>query len=207
MRKRHIAASGRRLIRNHRASTIVEFAIVAPVLILLLLGAFDIAHTLYMRAVLQGVVQKASRDSTLESAVDPAVQAALDTKVRSSALALANDAQVTITRRFYRTFAAASAKRPEHYEDNDGDMTCNHGEPFDDDNNNGVWDSDGGDAGQGGAKDRTVYTVMLSYPRIFPVNSFIGGSSVTHVSATTVWENQPYGDQGSYGASTVGHCA
>ncbi|MDQ9783691.1 hypothetical protein, partial [Serratia marcescens] len=80
---------------------------------------------------------------------------------------------------------------------------CDDGEPYQDDNNNNVWDPDGGNAGQGGAKDRTVYTVTMTYPRFFPLYKMIGGSNTTKISASTVLQNQPYGDQGSYGPSTV----
>lgn len=194
------------LSSDTRGATIIEFAIVAPVLALLLLGGFDTAHSLYMRAVLQGVVQKTARDSALESSLDTAAQTAIDDKVRAQVRAIANNATITITRRFYRTFSLAAAAQAESYTDNNADGRCDNGEPFQDDNNNGVWDSDGGDSGQGGAKDRTVYTVALTYPRFFPLYSIIGGSNTTKISASTVLENQPYSDQGSYGAPTVGHC-
>jgi len=194
------------LLRDRRGATIVEFAIVAPVMALLLLGGFDVAHTLYMRAVLQGIVQKTARDSGLESATDTASQTAIDNKVKAQATAIANNAAITISRRYYRTFSAASAAKAESYTDTNKDGKCDNGEPFQDDNNNGVWDSDGGDSGQGGAKDRTVYTVSLSYPRFFPLYNLIGVSKTTTVAASTVLENQPYSDQGSYAAPTVGNC-
>jgi Flp pilus assembly pilin Flp len=191
---------------DRRGATIVEFAIVAPVMALLLLGGFDTAHTLYMRAVLQGIVQKTARDSGLETAVTAEAQTAIDNKVRAQASAIANNATITITRRFYRTFSQAAAARAESFTDTDHDGTCDHGEPYVDANNNSNWDADGGDSGQGSAKDRTVYTVSLSYPRFFPLYRIIGGSNVTKLSASTVLENQPYSDQGSYAAPTVRNC-
>ena len=98
----------------------MEFAIIAPVLALLLLGAFDTAHTLYMRGVLQGVVQKTARDSALESgtgadeAATTVIQNQIDDKVRAQVHVLANNATITITRRFYRTFSDAAAARPKN---------------------------------------------------------------------------------------------
>lgn len=194
------------LSADERGSTIIEFAIVAPVICLLLLGGFDTAHSLYMRAVLQGVMQKTARDSALESGTDPVQQAALDAKVRGQVSAIANNATITFTRRYYKTFSKAAAAQAESYTDTNANGRCDNGEPFQDNNNNGVWDKDGGDAGQGGAKDRTLYTVSLSYPRFFPLWKIIGGSNVTKISAATVLENQPYTDQSSYAAPTVGHC-
>ncbi len=194
------------LLQDRRGATVIEFAIIAPVMGLLLLGAFDTAHSLYMRSVLQGIVQKVARDSALESGTDTDQQTVLDNKVRASVKAIANNATVTITRRFYRTFSDAAAAQAEAYTDTNHNGTCDQGEPYQDENLNNVWDRDGGDAGQGTAKDRTVYTVSLSYPRFFPLYKVIGGSNTTRISAATVLENQPYGDQASYGATVVKNC-
>lgn len=194
------------LARDQAGATIIEFAIVAPVLGLVLLGAFDVGHTLYTRAVLQGIVQKTARDSALESGAGSAAQTALDNKVKAQAKALANNAQIDITRRFYRTFTDAAAARAETWTDTNDNGTCDGSEPYEDANRNGSWDADGGDAGQGGAKDATLYTVTVSYPRMFPFYNIAGGSRTTKITASTVLRNQPYADQGSYAAMVVRNC-
>ena len=58
----------RRLRGDSSGVTLVEFAFVGPVLILMIMGLFDIAHTQYSASVLNGAMQKAARDLTLESA-------------------------------------------------------------------------------------------------------------------------------------------
>ncbi|ODP38506.1 TadE/TadG family type IV pilus assembly protein [Sphingomonas turrisvirgatae] len=186
--------------------TVVEFALVAPVLCLVLLGAFDISHTLYARAALQGIVQKTARDSSLESGADTAEQTALDNKVKDQVRALANNATIDITRRFYRTFSEAAAAKAEVFTDTNGNGRCDAGEPYEDANGNSNWDKDGGSAGQGGAKDATLYTVTMTYPRFFPIYKLVGGSDTTKLTASTVLRNQPYSDQGSYGAIQVRNC-
>ncbi|MEP9360648.1 TadE/TadG family type IV pilus assembly protein [Sphingomonas sp. KR3-1] len=197
------------LARDARGATVVEFAMIAPVMGILLLGAFDVAHTLYMRAVLQGIVQKVGRDSTLESGLDAANQAILDAKVTAQAKALSNNATVTITRKWYRTFSDAAVAKFEPFTDTNGNGTCDGpqgltpGEPYQDNNGNGHWDATGGNESQGGAKDAVVYTVNVTYPRMFPVYRIIGGGTTTTVIASTVLRNQPYGDQGS---ATVRNC-
>ncbi len=208
--KERFATSGvLQSLRDRRAVTVVEFAFVAPVLLLLLLGGFDTAHTLYMRGVLQGAVQKSARDSALESGLSSENQTAIDDRVRASVLALANNADITIKRRFYRTFSQAAAAKAEPFpggNDTNRNGICDNNEIFEDLNRNGFRDLDGGDGGQGAAVDRTVYTVTATYPRMFPVMKMIGGSATTVVTATTVLENQPYANQASYSGSTVGHC-
>ncbi|MGC1472427.1 MAG: TadE/TadG family type IV pilus assembly protein, partial [Psychroserpens sp.] len=58
----------KRLRRNENGATIVEFGFVAPVLLLMIMGLFDIAHTQYTSALVNGAMQKAGRDLTLENA-------------------------------------------------------------------------------------------------------------------------------------------
>lgn len=190
-----------RLARNASGATIIEFALVSPVMCLLILGGLDIAHTLYVEATLQGAVQKASRDASLESGLDTAVQAVLDAKVREQAETLAPNATITIQRNYFRSFANAAASEFEPYTDTNNNGTCDGpqgstpGEPYEDTNNNQRWDRTGGNDGQGGAQDAVAYTVTLSYPRLFPVYGFIGGSDTSTVKATTILRNQPYADQ------------
>lgn len=193
-----------RLARDKSGAALMEFAIVAPVLLVVLMGTFDIGHTLYVRAVVQGALQKAARDSGLESGLTS--NAALDAKVASQIKAVTGTtASVTFKRRFYRTFSDAAAARPE-WTDTNSNKKCDAGEPFEDRNNNGVLDADGADNGQGGAKDSVLYTVMVSYPRMFPLNRLINLSDTTAVSGSMILANQPYGDQGSYTAPTIGYC-
>lgn len=199
-------ARNRTIATDRSGATIVEFGLVAPAFMMVLVASFDIGHTLYVRSALQGIVQKVARDSSLEAGTEAATQTALDNKVRAQTIALANNATITFSRRFYRTFSAASAAQAEPWTDTNANGRCDAGEPYQDNNLNGTWDADGGDSGQGGAKDKTLYTVTVSYPRFFPLWRFIGGATTTVVSATTVLANQPYSDQGSYGTSIVRNC-
>lgn len=197
----------RSLAHAERGATLVEFAFVAPVFCLLLIGAFDVGHTLYMKAILQGVVQKAARDSGLETGSISAQQASIDSRVRQSVLDLDKSATVTFTRRYFRNFTKAAAQQPEAFTDTNGDGVCDNGEPYQDANNNNVWDPDGGDSGQGGARDAVLYTADITYPRVLPLQKFIPSyPDKVNVQASTILENQPYGDQGTYAAPTVRNC-
>jgi Flp pilus assembly protein TadG len=203
----------RRLVHSDDGATLTEFGLLAPMLLLMIIGAFQTGHTLYMQGVLEGAVQKAARDGTLETAsgTSDTSRDTIDAAVRSQVLKLNKDADIQITRRFYRTFTEAAQAKAEEFTDSDtgifADGICNNGEAFEDLNNNGVRDLDGGDAiGRAGARDNVVYTVTVSYPNMFPLHRFIGGSDTTTLSASTVLANQPYGEQERYDAPTVGHC-
>ena len=189
--------------------TIIEFALIAPALLVMLLGAFDVAHTLYMQSVLQGAVQKAARDGSMETAAGELAtpRDTIDDRVRAQVSQLHRHANIQISRRFYRTFSAAAAAKAEPIKDLNGNGQCDFGEKYVDENNNNTWDKDGGDDIKvAGARDNVVYRVNVSYPRLFPLDKLIGGSGTTSLSAATVLSNQPYGDQGKYGLPTTRDC-
>jgi Flp pilus assembly protein TadG len=98
------------ICQDRAGNAALEFALVAPVLCMFLMGGMNLAHTLYVRATLQGVVQKTARDSALETGTDEAVSAAIDAKVTRQALIFAKNASLTFSRPYYRTFADAAAK-------------------------------------------------------------------------------------------------
>ena len=58
----------KRMRRDQDGVTAVEFAFVGPILILMIMGIFDMAHTQYTSALMNGAMQKAGRDLTLENA-------------------------------------------------------------------------------------------------------------------------------------------
>lgn len=194
---------GGRLAADRRGAYLVEFAIVAPVMCFLFVAAFDVGHTLYMRTVLQGIMQKAARDSGLETGVEK--QAVIDQKVKDQVLAIHNKANLRFTRRYYRTFSSAAAARAEPFTDTNRNNRCDSGEPYEDTNNNNVRDLDGADEGQGGAKDSVLYTVTVSYPRVMPLNTWMGVPDTSVVKGTMILANQPYGDQGA-DTPTVRNC-
>ena len=71
----------RRLARNRRGTAITEFALTAPLFLMLLLGIVDYCTQMYAQQVLQGAVSQSARAATLEDFADD--QIALDAFVRS----------------------------------------------------------------------------------------------------------------------------
>jgi Flp pilus assembly protein TadG len=196
-----------RIIRDKSGVSITEFGLIAPVAVMLMMGAMDAGHTLYMGSLLDGAIQDLSRDSALEDGAILAKQQIIDQRVRDQLQSLSKDAVVSVTRRYYRNFSTASAALAEKFTDSGTmDGLCNNGEPFVDANLNGVWDADGADSGQGGAQDVSVVTVKVSYTRMFPMASMIGLSPTVDLTGTTVLANQPYGQQNQYTTATTGNC-
>lgn len=180
----------RQLATDCRGATIVEFAMVTPALLLTLMGLFDMSHNMYTAQMLNGAIQQAARNSTIEGAGGR--EAALDAIVTRSVKAVSPNATVRFTRTAYRDFT--SVGRPEDWSDVDNDGSCNNGEPFEDANGNGTWDRDPGSSGFGGARDAVLYTVTIDYPRLFPIARLIPGQSEQmQMQSSTVLRNQPFG--------------
>ena len=192
-----------RLAKDELGAVLTEFGLLAPVMLLLLMGAFDVGHSLYLKTVIEGAVQKAARDSGLEDGSLTARQTAIDTKVRDQLKALVGNKTINITRTYFRDFADADAGTAEPFTDSDADSICDLGESYEDKNNSGTWDSTGGATGQGQAQDAVIYTVSITYPRMFPLHGFIDVPANSTVSAETVMGNQPYGSQA---AVTMRNC-
>jgi Flp pilus assembly protein TadG len=189
------------LARDTRGVTAVEFAIIAPALLIILLGTFDIGYNLYAASVLEGATQKAARDSTIEGAETKGV--AIDDAVTAAVHRVVPSAAVTFSRSAYRDYS--DIHKPEDYTDVDKDGACDNGEPFEDVNANGVWDTDRGSDTMGGARDAVLYTVTVSYRRIFPLMHLLGLPEVVTAQSETVLRNQPYGTQNQ--TVTIGKCA
>ena len=191
-----------RLRSDQGGATIVEFALIAPALLVMLFGLFDLSYNMYTAQMLQGAIQDAARDSTLEGAGGN--QATIDANVTRAVQALAAGSTVTFARKSYATFS--NVNRPEEFDDVNANDTCDNSEPFEDANGNGTWDTDPGIAGFGGARDAVLYTVTVNYKRAFPIAAFIPGQSEDfNLVATTVLRNQPFGMQDN-ATPTLGAC-
>ena len=189
------------LVRDIRGATLVEFAFVAPILVLMLMFLFDTGYYLYARAVLSGEVQAAGRASALETATDTN-RALLDASVETAVKRLVGSGTVTFNRLAFKSYGRAQS-RAEAFTDSNGDGICNNNEAFDDANRNGFRDTDSGVAGQGGAKDVTIYSVTLRYDRLFPMAYLLGWNPQVSMTSSTILRNQPFDKQAE---ALIGKC-
>jgi len=177
------------LRRDRRGATVVEFAICAPVTLLTMLGIFDMGHNMYTSAIIQGAVQKAARDSTIEGAAGR--ESELDARVTDLVHQIAPNADLDFSRTAYTSFNDVG--EPEDWNDVNGNGACDDGEPFEDANGNGSWDANQGTTGFGGARDAVLYEVQITWKRIVPISKMLGQSedfSVTARSATSPMERR-----------------
>lgn len=194
----------RRVGQDEEGATILEFAVVAPVFFLMLMGLFDFGHTTYIRSILNGAVQQAARDSSLENAAVNGGTDVIDAQVRASIANVSKSSVVDIERVSY--FSFSDVNRAEAFTDSNGDSICNNNEVFEDENGNDSWDADIGEDGLGGARDVVVYKVDVNYNRIFPLYRLIGSPQAITLTSSTVLQNQPYAQQADQAAITPGNC-
>lgn len=192
--------SGPSLAQDTRGVAATEFALLAPVFLLLMLGSFNIGQMIYGRALLGGAVEKAARSAALETADT----ASADAMVKKTVLRILPGAVITSTRTSYYDFNDIG--RPEKWNDSNGSGDCDNNESYTDENRNGQWDEDVGSDGNGGANDVVLYTVTAEYTPAFVVPLAPDSWNAKTISASAVRKNQPFSLQAKY-ASEAGVCS
>lgn len=179
----------RKLHRDENGAAIVEFALVAPTMVLMMMGVFELGHTMYVQSVVNGAMQEAGRDSTVEKAQLKQIEKQIERRVGP----VAAGAEFTYRRAFHTNYSTID--RMELFTDVNNDGECNNGEPFEDLNENGVRDQAKGKDGQGNARDAVVFQVDVKYDRLFPMPSLQGWSAENTVVGRTILRNQPFRQQ------------
>lgn len=177
----------RSLAQDARGVTVVEFAIVAPVLLLVIMGFGELMYRMYVQSVLTGAVQQAGRDSSIEAGDTNAIDQRVQTLVRT----VAANATFTASRLNYDDYTSVA---PEPFTDTNKNGKYDLGECYKDVNGNKKWDADPGATGQGGADDVTLYTMTVTYGRLFPAK-LLGMGATETINAQTIMKNQPYQTQ------------
>ncbi|MFA5968943.1 MAG: TadE/TadG family type IV pilus assembly protein [Sphingomonas sp.] len=190
------------LIRDRRGAAIIEFAIIAPVMVLLMMGISDLLFQLYVNSILNGTVQKSGRAATIQGAASQT--ATIDGQVVQQLQGLlgpmtqsCNSSAVggPVWCSVHKSYANFSSNAPEPFTDGNGNGKRDAGECFTDINNNGQWDAEPGNVGLGGADDVQSYSMTISYRRLFPLAGLLGWPDRVTSTSQTLLKNQPYASQ------------
>jgi Flp pilus assembly protein TadG len=183
----------RRLRRDQSGAYMIEFALIMPAFLMLVMGIFDIGMQMYAKSVLSGAVEQAARLNTLEANATNA--GVVDQAVRDQVGRVARYGTLSFSRQNYRDFSSVGRQEP--FTDSNNNGVRNAGECYTDMNNNSTWDADQGGSGQGGASDVVLYRVNLTFNRLFPLWKMLGESQSETITISTVLRNQPYTSQSS----------
>ncbi len=181
-----------RLRASVEGVTAVEFAFVAPTLLLLMMGIMEVSLILYTQSIMEGAAYDASRrgKTGYTEANMTREQTILETlHQRTSALLDTN--LITITSTAYNQFDQIG--QPEPFTDSNGNGQRDAGENYTDVNGNGHYDTDMGAAGAGIASQIVVYTITYPWPIFTPlIGHFIGENGSINLSARAVIQNEPF---------------
>lgn len=97
-----------RLLRDRLAVSATEFALVMPVFLFLVLGGMELGYTTYVKAVLEGEMQRVGRSRTMETASSDEQRALLQKRVTDMVQRLAPNAEVAFSRKVFRDYSGAA---------------------------------------------------------------------------------------------------
>lgn len=175
------------LASDRRGATIVEFALVTPILLIVLMAALEFGYQGYINAMVQGAMTKAARLATVGGRTSADVEKMIKDEVGQ----VVDRQYISVETRSYYNFSNVGYAE-KVTQDTDPKAVYNKGDCYEDANNNGQYDTSLGSAGLGTADDITYYKVTANYPNLTPISRFVSWVGRRSVSATIALRNQPF---------------
>lgn len=190
-------ASSRRLHACHRliaakeGATLIEFALIAPTMMVMLMGFFDLGYRTYLEVAARGILETAARNASVGKLSSAQVDTYVTDKLKGVASARST---VTLVKKSF--YSISHIGKPEKITSDIAPWAIyNVGDCYEDANNNQMYDSSMGSTGLGGPDDIVYYEVNIAMPRLFPLGGLIGWSNTFTAKANTLIRNQPWGAQ------------
>lgn len=174
-------------------STIVEFAVVAPLFVLVLFAALQIGFVMLIQNAMDTAAREASRvgiTGATESGMtrSQAINAKILQVADKYSGGIVDPSKVSIVVKAYSSLDSVGS--PEPFTDTNNNNQYDPGEPFTDVNGNGAWDADQGISGSFGLSGQVVeYKICYPWDTVFPI---FGTSSVIQVCGVTPVLNEAY---------------
>ncbi len=177
-----------------------EFAIVLPVLVLLVGGILEMSMVMFVNVLAEGGLREAARYGiTGQGASEGVRDDEIIQIVNDHTHGLIDLETAGLSTMSYGSFG--SIGQPEPFEDGSNGHPENGefdvGEDFDDVNGNEIWDGDQGAPGAGGPGDVVMYELTYEWEFMTPVlSAFAGQDHSINMSASIAVRNEPYGSAG-----------
>lgn len=181
------------LLADQRGAYILEFALLSPVFLAMILGFVDFSYWAYMKATTTGALERVARSAGVGGpSVDPTT---FEIPVQNLVKTIAKDSTFTWTKKSYFNFSGVG--KPEKLtSDKNNNGQYDLGDCWEDSVENGNYDTAQGTTGIGGADDIVYYTVKVDFQPLIPLGGFFpflpAGRSV---SASTMIKRQPFAAQ------------
>jgi len=178
-------------MRARDGITSIEFALIAPVFLLMIMGIIEFSLIMFTSVVLESATNSTSRlGKTGYIAPGSTRQQEIVNNVNNRTAGLLDPAKITVTTEVYSTFNNVGQPEP-CIKPTTPPCPGTPGVNFTDINGNGVWDADMGAAGLGNPGDVVVYTVSYPWTIVTPIVSAVIGKTFM-ITARTVVRNEPY---------------
>lgn len=183
------------LRRDRTGTYTVEFALGFPIIVMLLLGGFDLGYQTLKQASLAGAMRDAARDAITKSAGCSENRAnRIEEEIRRAMAAYNIDqSSLTVEARSYADGFGSVGKPEPLTLDVNGNGRYDPGDSFLDLNGDGKWSEDRGKVGDlGGPGDVVLYRAEFKARTFFLNLPLLGGREWMTLSASTVVRNEPY---------------
>jgi hypothetical protein len=177
-----------RLCRE-RGVVSIEFAFIAPVLVILVVAVFDVALLYFMGLSMESAALNASRYGATGFSEDEVTrEEAIAAIVENQTYGMLEDNGLELDTYVYESFEEAA--EAEWLIDRNQNGVFDDGEWYDDVNGNGVWDGDPGVPGIGEADEIVVYRLNAEYELFTPfLGEMVGPIDLRAVVAI---RNEPF---------------
>lgn len=187
----------KRFRRSERGGALVEFALVAPPLFLLVIGMFEVAMLMFIDVSVEGGLKEAARwGITGQQSTDPALtrEQQIVKIIEANTYGLVELTSADVSVMIYDSFTDVG--KPEPWTDGGPPYNGVHdaGESYEDVNGDGEYSEDQGIAGAGNFGEVVQYTVHYTWGMMTPlIGGLMGTDGVIHLSASIVVQNEPNG--------------
>jgi Flp pilus assembly pilin Flp len=186
-----------RFAQAQSGAAAIEFALALPVLVLLIIGMFEVAIAMFVSTSVENGLREASRYGiTGDTPTNMTRKEQILALIEKTTFGMLDPATTHITFMTYPRFQDVG--QPEPFTDTPAPSPKHNGkydlgETFIDVNGNGKWDEDQGTAGVGASSEVVQYKITYEWRLMTPMlSSMLGKNGVFHMNASVVVRNEPY---------------
>lgn len=181
------------ICRDRRGTSALEFALVVPIVIFMIVGTMEFAMIGFRTTILEGGLREAARFGTTGASMTGTAnrEEAIIKIVNDHANGLFTVTSSDLTTLVYPDFSQIGQSEP--YTDTDASGAWEDPEPYTDANCNGQFDEDMGLSGAGGGSEVVLYTVDLEIGTITGlIDHLIAENGKFPLTATIAIRNEPF---------------
>ncbi len=182
----------RRLRDRDDGSPAMEFAFVAPIMVLMVIGTIELGLIMFVTILMESGLRDAARYGITGNEFGGLNRMERIVKIISDrTMGLVDISQADLQVLIYPAFDQIG--NGEDFVDGNGNGTYDAGETFTDANGNGLWDADIGQAGPGASGQVVLYRINYDWALMTPfAGQVIGNNGKFTLGASIAVRNEPW---------------